>query len=86
MKIKILILVAMLAMLLVAAKYSSPVVFPDNTPGLVEASTRGGKNPFTTCRYFSPEYQEYLGRFDAPVVESNPVQFCVDNFEFRTLD
>ena len=86
MRIKLLVLFALLALVLIAAKGSAEVTFSDNTPGLVEWSTRGGKNAFTTCRYFAPAYLEYLGRYDEAVNAPDPVAFCLSHYEDRTLD
>ena len=86
MRIKILFLIAVLALLAVAAKYSAEVVFPDGQAGIVEASTKSGRSPYTTCRYFAPDYAEYLGRYDAPEAAPAPIAFCVSNYEHRVLD
>ena len=83
-------LIALLSLAAIAAKGSAEVTFSDGVAGVVEYSTRGGKNAFTTCRYFaSDEYTthaKYLGRYDEAVNAPNPLAFCLDNYENRTLD
>ena len=68
-------------------KYTfDPVTFPDETSGIIEATSKTGGNPYTTCRYFGPAYVEYLGRYDEAVgfSEAEDVkQHCLDNYDNR---
>ena len=63
------------------------VVYPDTTVGEIEASSKTGSKMYTTCRYFSDDYLQYLGRYDSDAFGSSDASavenFCVSNYDNR---
>lgn len=67
------------------------VTFSDGTTGEIEASSKANHDGFTTCSYYSDDYQTYLGYFEAAGVSFGDNQgdalltFCLDNFANREV-
>ncbi len=62
------------------------VTFSDGTVGELEASSKVKKN-FTTCSYFSDDYEAYLGYFQSAEFASEDAEevlaFCLEHYEDR---
>ena len=70
-------------------KYAFSDVEIDEQIVEIEASVKNNKkNDFSTCSYYSDDYEEFLGQYQEAVVagenSSDVKDFCVDNFENRS--
>lgn len=72
-----------------SVKYTFNDLVIDSQVVEIEASVRSGRNPYSTCVYYSDNYISYLGSYNAAVVagtNSAAVQsFCVNHFADRVL-
>lgn len=72
-----------------SVKYTFNDVAIDSQVVEIEASVRSGKNPYSSCVYYSDNYISYLGSYNAAVVagtNSATVQsFCVNHFADKGL-
>jgi len=82
---KVLFIILVIVILVAAkpVKFSEEVLFPDDTSGVLEATSKANH---TTCRYFSEDYLEYLGRVDEHVGATDVLQFCLDHYGERIVD
>lgn len=86
----VLVLLALLVPAVVLAgspKFTfNDVTFSDGTTGEIEASSKVKKD-YTTCSYFSDDYEDYLGAFHSDEFASSDAdeveQFCLDNYANR---
>lgn len=95
---KRLLIILVLVLLMIPAVASASVnkfgfndlTFPDGTLGELKAGSKiTNKGDFTSCSYFSDDYQDYLGYFQSSEFASEDagevLAFCLANYGNREL-